>query len=825
MKGKALAIVLCLLLAVLWVVSPLNSYRVLAQDGDAWLEETVPVETGAELKEVSTEDILRNAAIVNLDKFSLADFGPLQEGGFFNVRDYLNDGDYGRMVGELGYDPSLSWKAGDSITSLMSLGDLAEGSTVGNWSLSTVAGANGAEGAGQMTLGDYKLPFKGNLEDLIDAVPGAREFKLREVRPLFDWAKEKLGLDTRDIAEIGGLTLGEFSDKTEFGSLTFEGFDFSDYKVEEIPGLENARLSDFRAWEGAKIDDVPDLKNTPLREYMTTIGEYYERAKEYAGYLNQNWIPFARVDVVWGRKEGNQKSAGRSSVSGSNVEGYNVVCDTDSCPYIELTDYFGLNIPFLGVNGKAWFDGYHTPWVKGGTGMFTGLPEPTGRNPFGSFFKVVITNTDESDGRADLGINGRFCFWWGTEHCTPYVIGPVPFLPVREGGFIVLGIDALGDAGGGGINGGSGSIPSEWAEWAKKAAEVAPELYGKIQQYSAGASGKSERYGEPGEYDGGVNTAQPCETYQGVRLSALKKATADIESGGQPENGYYAVGDYANCGKGCTIRGGHGLGRYQFMTYRPEIVRIFNAKPGGKEILQRSYADAISKAELEAAIRKYFPPALQEQVKWRDMKTKLAGLRREGYSGDALIYRYACVHYGGNKNTCADYRNPTYAKDALANYKKYDPAEARKCQLNKQTTGVCTGRLIIPTSGPWKSGYGMRRHPIEGRWKLHAGVDISPPLGTPVRAADGGEVIFAAPNGSAGNEIKIRHCNGWVTRYLHLSQFSVKKGDKVTQGQKIGEVGSTGNSTGPHLHFEIRINGGSIDPEKHLPKIPGSPRP
>jgi hypothetical protein len=202
MKGKsspiprALAIVFCLLLTVLSVVSPLNSYRVLAQDGDAWLEDSVPVETGAELKEVSTEDILRNAAIVNLDKFSLADFGPLQDGGSFNVRDYLNDGDYGRMVGELGYDPSLSWKAGDSITSLMSLGDLAEGSTVGNWSLSTVAGANGAGGAGNIGLGDYKLPFKGNLEDLIDALPGAREFKLQEVRPLFDWAKEKLGLDS-----------------------------------------------------------------------------------------------------------------------------------------------------------------------------------------------------------------------------------------------------------------------------------------------------------------------------------------------------------------------------------------------------------------------------------------------------------------------------------------------------------------------------------------------------------------------------------------------------------------------------------------------------
>lgn len=95
---------------------------------------------------------------------------------------------------------------------------------------------------------------------------------------------------------------------------------------------------------------------------------------------------------------------------------------------------------------------------------------------------------------------------------------------------------------------------------------------------------------------------------------------------------------------------------------------------------------------------------------------------------------------------------------------------------------------------------------------MHYGVDIAAPQGTLVHAIADGEVIMATGNGSAGNEIRIRHKNGMVTRNLHMSKRTVKKGDKVKRGQVIGTVGSTGRSTGPHLHFEISINGKTINP-------------
>ncbi|PSF35806.1 hypothetical protein C7H19_15385 [Aphanothece hegewaldii CCALA 016] len=823
---------------LLFLVSPFQgSGKVLADPieeliDENELEETVPVPNPEPptLGNLSPEEILQNAAIINLSTFSLSDFGTLQSDGAINVADYLDEEQYKQMTSQLGYDPSFSWKAGDSLSDITTVGDLSTDSTIANWSLSTVAEANTPPGqaiadVGQTALSDYKLPFKGNLEDLIDALPITGNLKVKDVRPIYDWAKQKLGWDDVTAAKMGGQTISNFAKNNNFNNLTFENFDFSSYTVDEIPGLKDASFSDFRNWETAKVSEIPQMDTTPLQKYMSTIGEYYNKAAEVAGYLNMNWVPFARVDVVYGQAEGNQKQAGRQSVSGSNLVGYNVVCDTDSCPYIELTDFFGLNIPFFGVHGKAWFDGYHTPWVSGGTGMFSGLPEPTGRNPATNFFKMVITNTSESDGRADIGINGRVCFWWGIQHCTPYVLGPAPFLPVYENQFIVLGLDYFGNWGGsGGISGGSG-LSAAQQQWVETLSSVAPEVYDQIQKYASGSGGSGTQYGNPGEYEGAVNTGEPCQTYQGVNISAFKKSVADIESGGQPNGGYGAVGKYAPCVGGCTIPGGHALGKYQYMTYREEVIRIFNSKPGGKEILQRSYANTISKEELKVAISKYFPPAVQEQLKTNDLKSKLAQLEKDGYQGEQLVYRYACYHYSGDKKVCGDANNPTYASDALKGYKKYSSASVAQCQIAKQTTGICSGKMIVPTSGVWTSGYGPRVHPVTGQPKLHAGVDIAPPFGTPVRAADGGEVIFAQFNGSAGKEIKIRHCNGWVTRYLHLSRINVKFGQKVNQGQLIGEVGSTGLSTGPHLHFEIRINNGTtaVDPEKHLPKIPGSP--
>ena len=112
------------------------------------------------------------------------------------------------------------------------------------------------------------------------------------------------------------------------------------------------------------------------------------------------------------------------------------------------------------------------------------------------------------------------------------------------------------------------------------------------------------------------------------------------------------------------------------------------------------------------------------------------------------------------------------------------------------------------------SRFGLRVHPITGETKSHTGIDIASNQGTAVYASDGGSVTLAGWNGGYGNCIMIDHGNGYVTLYGHLSSISVSVGQTVSQGTTIGAVGSTGNSTGPHLHFEVLKNGTRIDPEQ-----------
>jgi len=126
------------------------------------------------------------------------------------------------------------------------------------------------------------------------------------------------------------------------------------------------------------------------------------------------------------------------------------------------------------------------------------------------------------------------------------------------------------------------------------------------------------------------------------------------------------------------------------------------------------------------------------------------------------------------------------------------------------------GSLIWPVSGPITSGYGMRWHPIYGTYSMHTGIDIGAPHGAAVKAADGGTVIYAGWMGGYGNTLIVDHGGGVSTLYAHLSGFAVSSGTTVSQGQVIAYVGSTGNSTGPHLHFEVRINGNHTNPLAYL---------
>lgn len=129
-------------------------------------------------------------------------------------------------------------------------------------------------------------------------------------------------------------------------------------------------------------------------------------------------------------------------------------------------------------------------------------------------------------------------------------------------------------------------------------------------------------------------------------------------------------------------------------------------------------------------------------------------------------------------------------------------------QMNTYRIAIEKLPLAMPVTDNFRytSGFGRR-------WgRLHEGIDMAGPVGTPIHVTGDGVVTFAGRSGAYGNLIKIRHELGTETRYAHLSRIHVKVGDRVSQGDRIGDMGNTGRSTGPHLHYEVRMNGRAVDP-------------
>lgn len=130
---------------------------------------------------------------------------------------------------------------------------------------------------------------------------------------------------------------------------------------------------------------------------------------------------------------------------------------------------------------------------------------------------------------------------------------------------------------------------------------------------------------------------------------------------------------------------------------------------------------------------------------------------------------------------------------------------------------AASGIARLPTRWPvtaarMTSGFGFRMHPLRGDWRAHAGVDLAAAAGSPVVATLDGDISVAGWAGGYGLLVAIAHEDGVQTRYAHLSRLNVVAGQKVSQGEVIGFVGSTGDSTGPHLHYEVRVNGVAVDP-------------
>jgi len=164
-------------------------------------------------------------------------------------------------------------------------------------------------------------------------------------------------------------------------------------------------------------------------------------------------------------------------------------------------------------------------------------------------------------------------------------------------------------------------------------------------------------------------------------------------------------------------------------------------------------------------------------------------------------------------------KNTTANKNALIQMEKQleiKEAEVTRILESYKYGSAPSGKFAWPVAGRLISGFGMRYHPILGYNRFHSGIDLAAGYGTLVKAADGGQVVQAGYFGGYGYSIMLYHGGGFATWYAHLSSINVAMGQMVQRGQVIGLVGSTGLATGPHLHFEVRINGAPQNPLAYL---------
>jgi len=178
---------------------------------------------------------------------------------------------------------------------------------------------------------------------------------------------------------------------------------------------------------------------------------------------------------------------------------------------------------------------------------------------------------------------------------------------------------------------------------------------------------------------------------------------------------------------------------------------------------------------------------------------------------------------GGAGMASVDGRSEVFGEESEAFGKRMENLDASFDRL-EQAWGdrlkvLASTPSLAPVSGFFSDGYGWRRDPIDGSREFHKGVDIVAPTGTPVRAAADGLVTAAGRMAGYGSMIHLAHGYGMATRYGHLSKIVVNPGQRVKRGDLIGYVGSTGRSTGPHLHYEVFRAGTQVDPRKYLGEV------
>lgn len=676
----------------------------------------------------------------------------------------------GELAGEMGYDPGRHWEAGDYPSDVFTLGDFQSSFGAQEMNLDQVSQLAGTD-LQELRIDEVPFLQDKSFSEVVEVVPALEGFTLEEVPAV----AEVFNADS-------SITIGELIDSDELiGEMNFTDL-FGEYAVTEIPNLELTELSQFQDWQATAISEVPGLGDV-------SFGKLSQIPDVFSGVT-------ATHDVTYGPKE-HTKTRTKHSITGSNVDGFSVQCvQARGCAHIELTGAGNMH-------GAQWIAGGSKEgqqMVNGGEGVLgavNGGKEPTGRLPFDETVKIVLDKTNESEGTAEFALYFKYCYRGPPVDlgCTPYFLGPVPMpvLDSKEKGMVITGfLDALG-----GLTSGL-EVPKSWETLKPTNSQETNDIVSRYGGRTRGSSGRSLC----GEGPGGVN------------FYALAEAIHSIESNvsGDP---YTVPGGLYVDGRpyGYPEERGYALGRYQYMSYRADVASIISDKPGGAAFLERTF---YGQQPTPAEIAQYFTSAEQDKFFAEDQARTTQSLIDQGYSGDRILEILGQMHFGGDVITNGTLDSRTIS-DGYGTLSLWDYGQITKENYYQTLEATGASSSCKPTGSYRNPTAGYKPHSLfdpTGRGgRIHYGVDVGGPLGDPVFAADGGVVtIDDHGNYSWGLHIRVDHGES-QTLYGHLSSVFVKQGDSVAKGDQIGTIGSTGKSSGPHLHFEVIVNGQHIDPD------------
>ena len=675
-------------------------------------------------------------------------------------------------IPELG---TIAWEVGQTIGEFLPLGSFYDSFNLQLLSMENIAQLAGIN-LDDLSIGDIGLSNWQNLSSLVSAIPDLGNSQVMSSPLVQDLVSQVLGSEVQPWEE---LSIDQLIQTYNLGDLSLGSIDLSQYGLDSIPGFSQAALGRFENWEQTLISQIPGLDNVPFTSFSSI--------PTGVGFI-------ALHDVTYGEKEARRTN----TITGSNKEGFKVPCNKDSCPYIELSG--PDNLLAMALHGKQWIVG-PAQMVKGGHGLLgvvNGGKEPTGRHPYGKSFKVVLEKTVESKGLGNFALYFRYCK--GIYGCTPYFIGPVPWFPSHEGDIVFVGFDTFYADPPPNVPSHPGLPPGTELPPGSEDNPITPIDEDCLTKLIEAVPSSMRSY---------ASRSIPLILAEAKRLGVNDlRHIAYILATMQKESSFGA--DMVNENPGVTINGGAKYIPRGYAQITHDYNYIYWANRLGIDLINNPERAA----EPEIATKIIVGGMRDGTFTGVDVEGNLvsgSGYKLSNYfdssKTDFYNARRIINSLEGASQVAADANKYWEVLKQCSSSVTPTPADPAGCQPGT--------KFIWPAQGTLTSKYGPRN----GRF--HAGIDIAAPIGTPIIAANCGTVTLAdnVSNDAAGKNITITHPNGSRTRYLHLNKLRVAKGSRVELGQLIGDMGTTGRSSGPHLHFEVYpVAGGSAaNPLNYLP--------